>query len=530
MPHDGQAEPPRELDRRSEIDTREGDHKLVAAIADGGLAGSGGISQELAELAQDGIAGHVTQRVVDLLELVDVEDDERDGTLLHLPLREEAFEQPTVADAGESILLRRSGGLRGSNLEIALVPIEVRAGPCLLHQLSRLPLVDRPHVGLHVASVLEGLGERTGRLLARSQLLESQHQLVVVAARLGDAHRAGGGSHRLRRPPGQTKATGFNQREGGALVRDGRPAGRAAMRFDDPQRLVHAAELAQHLGEHAVADGARVQLRAALADQPAHERLGPREPLGACIHMGSPRLAKGEQERVSDVLQLPVNQEAVTAALGCGQRHLELVHRPFVVQEGIAEDAELVGDLAAKPVVGDPVQGQDAPRRELGRQRELAQTGGVGGRQAGRIDGHLRFARRLEEAHGGASVLTDLGGAPLVGPHARSAHEEARPAGGGRDRGELALDLSLAGRAVLGRRRPSGTLEERLEVDCHARILAHLRWARPGLRAGPPPPRPGRAAGRRSPASGGAPRGSSPPTSRTAPGSPPRRRGRSRRR
>jgi hypothetical protein len=76
MIEDGEPEPVGESARRGQLDARQCEHELVASVPDGRLPGSRLAPEQLAEPAQDHVAGIVAEGVVDRLEVVDVEDDD----------------------------------------------------------------------------------------------------------------------------------------------------------------------------------------------------------------------------------------------------------------------------------------------------------------------------------------------------------------------------------------------------------------------------------------------------------------------
>ncbi len=63
------------MDRVVTVDLAEQDDELLAAEAADKVAGAGGRAQRIGDGDEDGIAGQVTEPVVDPLEVVDVDDE-----------------------------------------------------------------------------------------------------------------------------------------------------------------------------------------------------------------------------------------------------------------------------------------------------------------------------------------------------------------------------------------------------------------------------------------------------------------------
>ncbi len=96
-----------------------------------------------------------------------------------------------VAHVGEEcrLLARRAVRVGGLRLERAPFALELRARERLLDELHHLALVDRPHPGVDVACGGERGRRVAARCKARGELLEGEHQLVVIVAVLGDPDR-----------------------------------------------------------------------------------------------------------------------------------------------------------------------------------------------------------------------------------------------------------------------------------------------------------------------------------------------------
>src|SRR5665213_605319 len=115
--------------------------------------------------------------------------------------------------------------------------------------------------------------------------------------------------------------------------------------------------------------------------------------------MGHSRLLGGEQQRVSDVVQLAADPSAITYALGGGERELELLNCPVVIQIVVAEDPEPIADLHPETVIVDRVQAQDAFCRQIRGERDIPKTRGVSRAKARRVQSKLSIADHLEESH-----------------------------------------------------------------------------------------------------------------------------------
>ena len=103
---------------------REEDRELVTADAEGAVGAAQGVVQQGAEAAQDAIAVGVAARVVDRLELVDVDEEERQRDVVaqggrDLPI-ELLVEGAMVAQPGERVAQRIGEGRLVANLELGL--------------------------------------------------------------------------------------------------------------------------------------------------------------------------------------------------------------------------------------------------------------------------------------------------------------------------------------------------------------------------------------------------------------------------
>ncbi len=94
-------------DGAGEIGVREDDGEFVAAEAGEEVGRTEGLPNRAAELRQDDVAGRVSERVVDLLEVVDVEHQKRERQAVHAGaldlMRQLAAEVAFVPDAGQIV-------------------------------------------------------------------------------------------------------------------------------------------------------------------------------------------------------------------------------------------------------------------------------------------------------------------------------------------------------------------------------------------------------------------------------------------
>ena len=106
------------------------DRELVATHPVGPVAAAQRGGEEAAEAAERPIAGRVAPRVVDLLELVEVDEEQREGSLLSSDVLDQPVEVlvegPMVAEPRELIAQRVGHGCLVSDLEVLLHRHEVR--------------------------------------------------------------------------------------------------------------------------------------------------------------------------------------------------------------------------------------------------------------------------------------------------------------------------------------------------------------------------------------------------------------------
>ena len=113
-------EAPREDDRTGRVGMRHEEGELVAADAEGRIRGSDRGADQLSDLGQELVAHGVTLRVVDALELVDVDEHEREVRAVAARALDHArhrlLEGAVVAEAGEAVPER---GLAGALIQLA---------------------------------------------------------------------------------------------------------------------------------------------------------------------------------------------------------------------------------------------------------------------------------------------------------------------------------------------------------------------------------------------------------------------------
>ena len=101
---------PQPFGNREGVDARavgQQHDELVAAVPGGEVARLGVADHRAGDLAEHGVTGLVADRVVHVLEVIDVEHDEREGRLppvraRHLAL-ERLLEQPAIGEPGEAV-------------------------------------------------------------------------------------------------------------------------------------------------------------------------------------------------------------------------------------------------------------------------------------------------------------------------------------------------------------------------------------------------------------------------------------------
>ena len=96
------------------------DAELVAALANDGVLVAHGLGERVGHLPQELVADRVPERVVDLLEPVEVDDDERQRPAVAAVARElvaeQPFEQAVVAHAGQRVAAAPRARARPSRL------------------------------------------------------------------------------------------------------------------------------------------------------------------------------------------------------------------------------------------------------------------------------------------------------------------------------------------------------------------------------------------------------------------------------
>ena len=112
-----------DLERRMRrIEAGQDHDELVAAEARDGVALAHRAGQPLRDRLQQLVAGIVAERVVDALEVIEVEEDARDLHAAALRLREDLpqarVKQAAVRQSGEDVVLRELVGMRGRDLEL----------------------------------------------------------------------------------------------------------------------------------------------------------------------------------------------------------------------------------------------------------------------------------------------------------------------------------------------------------------------------------------------------------------------------
>jgi hypothetical protein len=106
-------------------------------------------------------------------------------------IAKDPLEKAPVAYPRERILL--GGGDRGCSLglERPALLLELGTRPNLLDQLRRLAPVEVPHLPLQLQGVSKGRIQVPGVAFCNNELVEDQHQLVMVIARLGELRCSG---------------------------------------------------------------------------------------------------------------------------------------------------------------------------------------------------------------------------------------------------------------------------------------------------------------------------------------------------
>ena len=210
-----------------------------------------------------------------------------------------------------------------------------------------------------------------------------------------------------------------------------------------------------------------MHLERRLREKPAYQRLRAVEQRHLAIEPETTAVARSEQERVGDVEQLAPGPLGIAKLLGHRERGCVQLPGALVVEARVAVDPKPVGDLEPRPAHGQPVERENALRRELRGERQLAQAGRVRRREARRLDGELLLAGPLEELERTLGVGNDVRRAPLVRAQARPAHEEPPTVGSIRSARKRPVDLILTGVTFRWRRRAGGTVVESVEVECH---------------------------------------------------------------
>ena len=180
------------------VDVLEQHGELVAAEARGGVAGADAGVEALGDGQQDLVAGGVAEAVVDRLEVVEVEEDDRQAGLLAARagdrLAHALDEQRAVGQAGDGVVERLVGELLLEGLALAdvagvehdalhvLVVEQVRVQDLELARAAVLVAQRaRQHVAL-VAGLRRAVGQQVqeaGAVAADEQAVEARaHQLL----------------------------------------------------------------------------------------------------------------------------------------------------------------------------------------------------------------------------------------------------------------------------------------------------------------------------------------------------------------
>src|SRR5919204_4884198 len=109
MRRDGAEQPVVELVRIARRRLRENDRELVPAHAAGDIGRADDILDPLGGLGEDGVAGEMADPVVDRLEVVEVEHDQREATAVAVRARDLAGERLVEVAAG--VWAPRGGGV-----------------------------------------------------------------------------------------------------------------------------------------------------------------------------------------------------------------------------------------------------------------------------------------------------------------------------------------------------------------------------------------------------------------------------------
>ena len=237
---------------------------------------------------------------------------------------------------------------------------------------------------------------------------------MLVAALSCELHPFRSYRHRFLGATHGSQAARLDPRQRRALRHDHHAIELTTLLLQHPPRLVVATELAKQLGAQPVSPEPPQHIRRSLGEQTVDGSLGAVELRGVGFQTRKSPLPRREQQSVGDVGQLPRGSLVVAELLSDRQRNPHQLGSALVVQERVAVDAEAVCDVGPQPAARDPIQGQDALGRQVRRERELTQTGGVCRREACRVNGGLAVAGLLEQRHRPPGVRDHVSGAPLV--------------------------------------------------------------------------------------------------------------------
>ena len=170
------------------IEARQDDDEFVAAQARDGVGFAHRRGEPLRDRLQQLVAGIVTQRVVDALEMIEIEEQARDVRAVALRLREDLLQplvqERAVRQSGQDVVLRELVRMRGGDLEL-LRPLDDLV---LERALVRADL--RLRLGEPLRHVIERVREEA-ELVGRSR----RHEHVELAG----AHRASGAHQPVHR-------------------------------------------------------------------------------------------------------------------------------------------------------------------------------------------------------------------------------------------------------------------------------------------------------------------------------------------
>ncbi|MGA2471781.1 MAG: hypothetical protein ABSG64_13955 [Solirubrobacteraceae bacterium] len=155
-------------------------------------------------------------------------------------------------------------------------------------------------------------------------------------------------------------------------------------------------------------------LRRTRFKQPSQRHLGTVKQYRVAIGADPAPETRSGHKRIGHVQQLEAGHLVGTELLGHSKRGHVKLDSAIVVQARVAVVAESMEDIEPQPADGQPIQSENAPRRQIRRNRQLTEPRGLRRCEACRVNHKLILAGTLEQPHRAPGVRKALRRAPVV--------------------------------------------------------------------------------------------------------------------